>query len=77
MDINFNRLRDIVTFPSAVNELLMRVLMDNADRGDYFKTCITCTNWRHETELCGLYKQRPPARIIASGCESYNDEIPF
>lgn len=53
------------------------------------QTCITCicfreharndANEKHPAEWCMKYNERPPARIIAYGCNSYaNDEdIPF
>lgn len=41
------------------------------------KTCVNCANFVEKTEICTLAKQRPPARIIAFGCEKYEDEIPF
>ena len=47
-------------------------------------SCMTCTYFReHATEnglpaeQCILYGQRPPARVIAYGCESWKDGIPF
>jgi len=43
------------------------------------RSCISCHNFDEKTELCKLYQQRPPARVIAMACESYEDidEIPF
>jgi hypothetical protein len=40
------------------------------------KSCITCGHFVESTEQCALYKARPPARIIAFACPSY-DFIPF
>lgn len=45
-----------------------------------FKTCLNCIRFIENTEICALYSQRPPARVIAFGCSSYSDstdEIPF
>jgi len=42
----------------------------------YFSTCLNCHHWRHETEICGQFNARPPAKIIVSGCEEHTD-IPF
>lgn len=48
-----------------------------ADAG-VFRNCLTCGHWLGEQEQCGLYKSRPPANIIVTGCESHTDiEIPF
>lgn len=41
------------------------------------KTCLTCEHFTEKTELCGLVNKRPPARVIAFGCEQYEDQIPF
>lgn len=44
-----------------------------------FQSCISCSNFIEQTEICKLANQRPPARIITFGCNKYNDnqEIPF
>lgn len=44
-----------------------------------YKTCIRCDNFNEEKEICKLYNARPPAKIIAFGCEKFSDEhwIPF
>lgn len=41
------------------------------------KTCLTCDHFNEPQEQCTLYKQRPPAKIIAFGCPSYVNEVPF
>lgn len=46
-------------------------------------TCLTCEHFEefdvmnNPSELCKVYKVRPPARVIALGCESWRDVIPF
>lgn len=44
-----------------------------------FKNCLNCRHFNEKTELCYIYKQRPPARVIAFGCPTHkdNEEIPF
>lgn len=44
-----------------------------------FQSCLSCCNFREATEICKLANQRPPAKIIVFGCNSYcdKDEIPF
>lgn len=47
---------------------------------DYpFQSCITCEHFDEKNENCKIVNQRPPARVIVFGCDSwYNkDEIPF
>ena len=45
----------------------------------WFSTCLNCHYWQAEKELCGKFNARPPAKIIAFGCEKFSDEhwIPF
>ncbi len=42
-------------------------------------SCISCVHFRHKEEVCNLYKQRPPAKVIAAGCPQYMDNlgVPF
>jgi hypothetical protein len=41
-------------------------------------TCIRCTRFNEQQETCGYNGMRPPARIIAFGCEKFeNKEVPF
>lgn len=52
----------------------MRAELDRAMR-----TCLNCTHFFEKDELCRFNgtNQRPPARVIASGCPAHEDEIPF
>ncbi len=35
------------------------------------KSCVLCKNFNKDAETCGLNGKRPPANIIAFGCELY------
>jgi hypothetical protein len=35
------------------------------------RTCVVCKHWRGDNELCGLNGMRPPATVIAFGCELF------
>lgn len=39
--------------------------------------CVVCENFDKRSETCNLNKLRPPAEIIAYGCEMFIEEIPF
>lgn len=41
------------------------------------RTCLNCDHFDETKELCNKFGQRPPARIIAFGCEHYVDRVPF
>jgi hypothetical protein len=34
-------------------------------------TCVLCQNFNGDREICRLNGQRPPASVIAFGCEMY------
>jgi hypothetical protein len=41
-------------------------------------SCLNCAHFQENSETCTLYKQRPPARVIVFGCDSFQfDDIPF
>lgn len=43
------------------------------------QTCLNCTNFDEPSEVCKKYNARPPARVIAYGCDHYDNpnDIPF
>lgn len=44
------------------------------------KSCLTCDNFDEPSEICKKFNARPPAKVIAFGCEGYcniEEEIPF
>lgn len=42
------------------------------------RTCVHCIHFDMHSEQCGMAGQRPPARVIAFGCELFEaDPIPF
>lgn len=48
------------------------------DDGNIIRSCINCNHFREADEVCTMYgNQRPPARIIARGCDGHSKEIPF
>lgn len=51
-----------------------------------FRSCLNCEHWTgddpkqilHPPETCAKFGyQRPPARIIVTGCEAHSDIIPY
>lgn len=43
------------------------------------QTCLVCDHFMEQTEHCMKFNARPPARIIAFGCEGFSDDnhVPF
>jgi len=47
------------------------------------KCCPNCDHWKRATEQCGEIRNcpqgpaRPPATVIAHGCDYFKSEIPF
>lgn len=42
------------------------------------RSCLNCTRFNEQTEVCVLFDQRPPARIVAKACERWESfELPF
>lgn len=41
------------------------------------RSCLTCDMFKEQEEQCTVYSARPPARVIAYGCDQYIEEIPF
>jgi hypothetical protein len=54
-------------------------IFEGVKHADLFRSCINCVGFDEPSEICKRYKQRPPARIIANGCDNYDDtnDIPF
>lgn len=43
------------------------------------QTCLNCTKFDEPSEVCKKFSARPPARVIAYGCDDYDNpnDIPF
>lgn len=58
-------------------------LTEKLHREGLIHSCLTCVNFREKAdengvaEICTLYDVSPPARVIAYGCDSWEDNIPF
>ena len=66
-----NRSETIKQLSGELCNELIKILDNN------LRSCINCVNFNQEAEICGVFNARHPAKIIARGCESWNDVAPF
>lgn len=67
---------DRVLAVSQIVTKLAKAMEDELHRS--MRTCINCLHFDNPNEECRKYgNQRPPARIIALGCDGHEDDIPF
>lgn len=67
--------QELVKRIEAVGEVLTNATTRLVEQA--LKTCVVCDHWNQSKETCALNGLRPPARIIAFGCECFENEIPF
>lgn len=61
---------------AALAELLAKQVTNVIDKN--LRSCLNCINFVEATEICSIYNQRPPARIIAKACEQWFEaDLPF
>lgn len=65
-----------MTMPHPDSQLV-RSIMEMVQRAKIYRSCVACTKFDEPSETCTLYQQRPPARVIAMGCESFEEDPPF
>jgi hypothetical protein len=41
------------------------------------RSCLSCVHFAPSSEFCKMVSARPPAKVIAFGCEKYDQDIPF
>lgn len=83
-------LRNFAHLLPSAQDTLLEIIVNNAKRTDLFHTCVTCKHFEtiesitegEIIERCKLVGKRPPAKVIADGCERYmqgflDDDIPF
>lgn len=46
---------------------------------DWFiqKSCLGCQHFILKEEICQIANQRPPAKVIVTGCQSHEETAPF
>lgn len=60
---------------SGMADYLRDALVSALDRAT--RTCLNCERFDEPTEMCEKFQARPPARIIAHGCDEHEEEVPF
>lgn len=58
---------------------LVRMIEELIERARLHRSCVSCQYFNEGKELCTLdgVDLRPPARVIATGCEKYIELPPF
>ena len=77
MEVKFRALA-LIGFGNLFEKTLRNHMMREGD--GMTPSCISCEHFTESTEECAAAQgQRPPARIIAFGCNVYRDrdDIPF
>jgi hypothetical protein len=46
-------------------------------QAEVITTCLNCNDFAEGTEVCLRHHVRPPAAVIASGCEDWLPDVPF
>lgn len=66
-------------FIDAVTMALLRNLLKDIPRHLELMTrcCINCNNWGENSEICNKANLKPPARVIAFGCEMFEEREKF
>ena len=68
----------MITKTDAIDYITFEGFTITGVRAFRVKSCITCEHFEeHAGERCSLAATRPPARVIAQGCEQYRESIPF
>ena len=65
---------------TLIKALVESVVDDWMNQG-LFRTCLNCDHWRDNPAAnmvgCNLYRQMPPPKVVAVGCDDHSDMIPF
>lgn len=56
-------------------EAMVRKIKDAVTYGR--RCCPNCDHWVDKMEECEIAMRRPPATVIAFGCEKFEENIPF
>lgn len=58
---------------------MVKAMLEASYLHGLFRSCLNCTHFDEPSECCKMASppMRPPARVIATGCASHTDNIPF
>lgn len=64
-------------FINKYNHEIMKVVRSILEQKT--QHCVNCIHWAENEEMCKMFKARPPAYVIVTGCPQHmhNDDIPF
>jgi hypothetical protein len=61
---------------ASLETLFARVGQLVIEKQGWGKTCLDCHFFNEQTEICGKWNARPPARTIVEACPAF-DPVPF
>ncbi len=56
---------------------LEKIFHKMIEENRWYKHCVNCEHFDNGPDICLLANQRPPAKVIVSGCDKWVDDIPF
>lgn len=62
------------TIPKAFREQLTDLMYETLVEMHALESCLGCTQFDEQHELCTKFQVRPPARIIAFGCPEWTED---
>lgn len=71
--------KNAIKVPFEVQDFILKLLMHNSHRTDYFRSCVNCRYFGKD-EVCTKFAVKPPAMVIANACEKWDDrpeDVPF
>lgn len=64
-------MNNLTQLTKAIRDAVEDGVTDALFTSGYLQTCLNCVKFQEDKEICIAANARPPARVIAFGCESF------